>query len=146
VRTRRFISCQDCHDNPDARDAGGTEINGPHGSRYDFILAARYDTADFSMESPQSYALCYECHDRNSILGNESFPLHQRHVVRGRVPCSACHSPHGVTGSPAQHDHLINFDLAIVGGQRLYVATGRFSGSCTLTCHGVQHVNFVYQP
>jgi predicted CXXCH cytochrome family protein len=146
VRTRRFISCQDCHDNPDARDNGGTEINGPHGSRFNFILAARYETADFTLESPQTYALCYGCHDRTSILGDESFPLHRQHVVRDRVPCSACHAPHGVTGSPTQHDHLINFDLAIVGGQRLYVATGRFSGSCTLICHGVQHVNFVYQP
>ena len=146
VRTRRFISCQDCHDNPDARDAGGTEVNGPHGSRFDFILAARYDTADFSMESPQSYALCYGCHDRNSILADESFSLHGRHVVRNRAPCSACHDPHGVSGSPAQHDHLINFNLGIVGGQRFYLDTGRFSGSCTLTCHGVQHVNFTYQP
>jgi predicted CXXCH cytochrome family protein len=146
VRTRRFISCQDCHNNPNARAVGGTELNGPHGSRFDFILVARYDTADFTMETPQSYALCYQCHDRNSILGDESFSLHQRHIVRNRAPCSACHAPHGVTGSLAQHDHLINFDLAIVGGQRFYVDTGRFAGACTLTCHGVQHVNFTYQP
>ncbi len=146
VQTRRYISCQDCHNNPDARGAGGTEINGPHGSRFDHLLVARYDTADYTLESPQSYALCYQCHDRNSILGDESFPLHRRHVVRGRVPCSACHGPHGVSGSPTQHDHLINFDLAIVSGQRFYIDTGRFTGSCTLVCHGVQHVNFTYAP
>lgn len=145
-RTRRYISCQDCHNNPDARDAGGTLANGPHTSRFDHLLVARYETRDFTIESPQAYALCYRCHDRNSILNDESFSFHRAHVVRGRTPCSACHAAHGVGGSAAQHDHLINFDVSIVGGERFYVDTGRFSGSCTLTCHGVRHVNFVYPP
>ncbi len=145
-RTRSFVSCQDCHNNPDSSDEGGGQVNGPHGSRYDFLLVDQYETRDFTLESPQSYALCYRCHDRNSILNDESFPLHNVHVVRGRSPCSACHTAHGVSGSPSQHGHLINFDLAIVGGQRFYVDTGRLSGSCTLTCHGVNHVNFTYAP
>ena len=98
------------------------------------------------MESPQAYALCYRCHDRNSILGNESFSRHSIHIVRDRAPCSACHDPHGVSGNTAQHDHLINFDVSIVGGQRFYNDNGHFSGTCTLTCHGVNHVNFAYQP
>ena len=146
LRTRRFINCQECHNHPDARDAGGTQINGPHGSRFDNLLVARYETRDFTSESAQSYALCYNCHDRNSILSDESFSRHRMHVVSERTPCSACHAPHGVSGSAAQHDHLINFDISIVGGQRFYVDTGNFSGSCTLTCHGVQHVNFTYAP
>ncbi len=66
-------------------------------------------------------------------------PRTRRHVIRG-------HTAHRVSGSSAQHGHLINFDLAIGGGQRAYVDTGRFRGSCTLTCHGVQHVNFTYEP
>jgi len=144
--TRRFVSCQDCHNNPDAVSAGGTLPDGPHSSRFDHLLARRYETRDFTIESSQAYALCYDCHDRNSILGDESFALHNRHVVRGRAPCSACHAAHGVSGSSSQHGHLINFDISIVGGQRFYVDTGRFSGSCTLSCHGVQHVNFAYQP
>jgi hypothetical protein len=144
LRARRFLSCQDCHNNPDARQLGGATANGPHGSRFDFLLAARYETADFTAESPQAYALCYNCHDRNSILGDESFGSHSRHVVRNRTPCSACHSPHGVDGDAGRHGHLINFDLSIVGGERFYADTGRFSGSCTLTCHSVRHVNFSY--
>lgn len=142
-RTRPFISCQSCHNNPGAAE-GGFDISGPHTSPYQFLLAARYETADFSTESPQTYALCYRCHDRNSILGDESFALHNVHVTRGRSPCSACHAPHGVPGSPAEHDHLINFDISIVSGRRQYLDTGLFSGTCTLTCHGVQHVNFTY--
>jgi predicted CXXCH cytochrome family protein len=146
LRIRAFLSCQDCHNNPDALDEGGLAPNGPHGSRFDHLLVARYETRDFTLESPQAYALCYRCHDRNSILADESFRLHRTHVVRGRAPCSACHTAHGVPGSSAQHGHLINFDLAIVGGERFYQDTGRFSGSCTLTCHGVRHVNFAYGP
>jgi len=146
LRTRQLIGCQDCHNNPDARSAGGAQVSGPHGSRYDHLAVARYETRDLTVESPQSYALCYQCHDRNSILNNESFSRHREHVVRGRTPCSACHSAHGVSGSSANHSHLINFDISIVGGRRSYADTGRFSGTCTLTCHGVQHVNFVYEP
>ena len=145
-RTRRFVSCQDCHNNTDAVSAGGTLPDGPHGSRFEYLLVARYETRDFTIESPQTYALCYQCHDRNSVLGDESFPLHRNHIVRGRTPCSACHTAHGVSGASSQHGHLINFDISIVGGQRFHVDSGRFSGTCTLSCHGVQHVNFTYQP
>jgi len=146
MRGRSFISCQDCHNNPDARSAGGGGPNGPHGSRYDFLLVERYETRDFTIESPQAYALCYRCHERNSILGNESFTRHREHIIRGRTPCSACHTAHGVPGSAAQHDHLINFDLSIVSGRRWYQSTGRFRGTCTLRCHNVEHVNFTYEP
>jgi len=145
-RTRELIGCQDCHNNPDAIAAGGTQVNGPHTSRYAPLLVARYETADYTSESPQSYALCYTCHDRTSILNDESFALHQRHVVRGRTPCSACHTAHGVSGTPTEHGHLINFDLSIVGGQRGFIDTGTFTGTCTLICHGVNHVNFTYTP
>jgi predicted CXXCH cytochrome family protein len=146
LRSHRLIGCQDCHNNPDARGLGGLGPNGPHGSRFDHLLAARYETRDFTSESPQAYALCYQCHDRNSILNDESFPHHRTHVVRGRTPCSACHTAHGVSGSSSQHGHLINFDISIVGGERFFFDTGRFSGSCTLTCHGVRHVNLTYGP
>jgi predicted CXXCH cytochrome family protein len=145
LRTRAFINCQDCHNNPDAIDAGGLAVSGPHGSRFQHLLVADYQTADGTIESPQSYALCYRCHDRNSILGNESFSRHNSHIVRDRTPCSACHAPHGVNGSSSQHDDLINFDISIVSGQRFFNKTGRFQGACTLTCHGVNHVNFTYQ-
>ncbi|MCC6361583.1 MAG: hypothetical protein IT450_22845 [Phycisphaerales bacterium] len=143
-RSRSHISCQDCHNNPDARQLGGSGPNGPHGSPHPFLLADRYETADFSAESPQSYALCYRCHDRNSILGDESFSFHRRHIVDERTPCSACHSPHGVGGDATRHSHLINFDVSIVSGERLFVDRGQNAGSCTLTCHGVRHVNLGY--
>jgi predicted CXXCH cytochrome family protein len=143
ARQRRLVGCEDCHNNPNAVDGGGG-VRGPHGSRYDFLLARRYETADFTIETTQTYDLCYQCHDRNSILNDESFPLHNRHIIRGQSTCSACHTPHGVSGSQTQHSHLINFDLSVVQGERRFTDLGNRTGSCTLTCHGVRHVNFSY--
>jgi hypothetical protein len=150
-RTGTLISCQDCHNNNNAKSLGGAGPEGPHGSAFEFLLARNYETADFTTESPNAYELCYQCHDRTSILGDESFPLHRVHVVNGRSTCSSCHAPHGVPGSRANHTHLINFDRSIVrpvtgaaGGPVEFTDTGRFSGTCTLTCHGVNHVRFSY--
>lgn len=141
------IYCTDCHgsDSPEAR--------GPHGSRNRPLLVRRYDTADNTPESPQAYALCYGCHERNSILGNQSFPLHRLHVVGEKAPCSACHDSHGNSATQvnaANGTHLINFDSRIVQPSRIagtgptFTDQGMFRGSCTLLCHNVDHVNFSY--
>ncbi len=151
-----MISCLDCHNNDNARMAGGTGPNGPHGSIYAPLLIANYETQDFTVESADTFALCYRCHSRQSILGNESFSRHWQHVVSRRAPCSACHDPHGVSraqGYTINHSNLINFDLSIVmpataAADRSieYRDTGRFEGSCTLTCHGKVHVRQTYRP
>jgi predicted CXXCH cytochrome family protein len=145
------ISCSDCHNANDARAFGGTAPNGPHGSIHKHLVALRYDTNFNVTENAQAYALCYRCHSRESILGNQSFSLHSQHVVTARIPCSACHDPHGVPGARTRGSHLVNFDrtrvspVAGAGGIE-YVERGRFTGTCTLQCHGVNHVNFIYSP
>ncbi len=154
------IGCTSCH----ADDEGGSR--GPHGSDYPPILGERYDTVDGSVESYDSYALCYRCHERESILGDESFAPrafrttpsgggHSGHLAAG-APCSACHDPHGVWAGGAaafqqtgDHTHLINFDTRIVAplaGADLPVFkdTGSRSGNCTLSCHGVDHLQTAY--
>lgn len=145
------ISCSDCHNANDARAFGGTAPNGPHGSIYPHLVALRYDTGFSAPESAQTYALCYRCHSRASILGNQSFSLHNLHVVNSRITCSSCHEPHGVVGSPVNGSHLVNFDRSIVSPVAgttgiQYVERGRFTGTCTLQCHGVNHVTFIYSP
>jgi predicted CXXCH cytochrome family protein len=153
-RVGSVMRCTDCH-NSDSVSAGGRGgVRGPHGSIHEPLLIDNYDTEDFTVESPQSYALCYRCHDRASILGDQSFPFHNSHIVRGRAPCSACHDAHGISrsqGNSSSNSSLINFDRTIVQpaggglGPRIeFVDTGQFSGSCTLTCHGVAHVRFQY--
>ncbi|MCU7925111.1 MAG: cytochrome c3 family protein [Candidatus Thiodiazotropha sp. (ex Dulcina madagascariensis)] len=140
------IGCSDCHDNDNSRASGGSGPNGPHGSNYAPILQMRYDALDNTPESPAAYALCYKCHDRNSILNDESFKSHRLHIVDQRTSCNACHDPHGVSaiqGNTLNNTSLINFDISIVQpnslGKLRFESTGRFSGTCYLMCHGSDH-------
>lgn len=148
------IGCTDCHDSDNAgRGPAPLQATGPHGSIYEPLLIDNYETGEFVTESPQAYALCYRCHDRQSILGDESFPLHNAHVVRGRSSCASCHDAHGISrtqGNSRNHSNLINFDLNVVrpaggtGSRIIFEDRGMYQGSCTLTCHGVVHVGFEY--
>ena len=145
------LRCTDCHNNDQTRRSGGSGPDGPHGSIHDFLLEENYTTTDPNHESAYEYALCYKCHERSSILGDESFSEHETHLDHD-VACSSCHDPHGVkpsgmTGS--DHTHLINFDLSVVQpykNQLWFKDLGRFRGSCTLMCHGEEHDNEDYGP
>jgi predicted CXXCH cytochrome family protein len=136
-----IISCIDCHNNSDEMGP-----KGPHGSSFEYLLERNYITLDFTDENPSTYALCYKCHSRQSILDNQSFSKHKEHIQDARTPCSACHDPHGISntqGSPINNSHLINFDLKIVGpdsrGRLQFDDLGRFAGQCYLNCHGKEH-------
>jgi len=131
-----MIYCSDCH----ASDGAGSPA-GPHGSSYPHILKLRYETADETVETPDTYALCYSCHSRTSILTNESFPYHYTHIVEENAPCNTCHDPHGINnaqGTATNNSHLINFDASIVtasGSGIRFVDTGDNHGYCMLKCH-----------
>ena len=154
------IKCTDCHSD----DAGRSE--GPHGSSFAPILRERYEMSVDTIEGYQSYALCYRCHNRTSILSDASF---QRKIARttvsggghsghltGGASCSLCHDPHGVSNTSlisgpgtGSHTHLINFDTRIVTpvpGRKypFFTDNGTFSGNCTLVCHGKLHDNLSY--
>ncbi len=139
-----LVRCSDCHGSD---TGGGFQPKGVHGSNHRPLLVANYATEDFTSESAQAYALCYMCHDRNSILANESFPGHRMHIVDQRAPCAACHDAHGISsvqGSPSGNTHLINFATNIVfpdpGTGRLeFRDGGMLRGECYLRCHGVTH-------
>jgi ribosomal protein L40E len=137
-----MIYCIDCHNSDTASGA-----KGPHGSNYPNLLAHRYETSDFTQESSFSYELCYKCHSRNSILNDESFPHHKRHLEQ-EAPCSACHDAHGIgaaQGTTMNNSHLINFDTSIVRpdpatGRLAFEDTGVFHGRCFLQCHNEPHL------
>ncbi len=136
-----IISCRDCHGSDDPNGP-----KGPHGSNYPGLLVLNYQMDDERSESGQAYALCYKCHDRNSILSNESFSQHALHI-QGRMDgqsgtsCYTCHDAHGSTRYP----HLIRFNEDVVfenaKGKLKYEAQGYGArhGSCSLRCHGVEH-------
>ncbi len=132
------INCTDCHNNDEP--AGP---RGPHGSEYEYLLERNYSLKDNLPESKQQYELCYKCHDRDSILRDESFPLHSRHIVLVKTSCFTCHHSHGSQRST----HLIKFnedtDPFVIqsssSGRLDFFDNGKFSGECYLTCHGINH-------
>ena len=139
-----LMYCTDCHNNDDGPNAGGGGANGPHGSIYRPILERNLNLGDFQGESAGTYALCYKCHSRSVVLSNISFPLHESHVVNDKAACTTCHDSHGVANAP----HLINFNTLYVtnspAGIVSYRSLGNLHGSCTLTCHGKEHLNATY--
>ena len=143
--TSSILFCTDCHNNNNI-----TGPRGPHGSTNKYLLELNYTTEDNTIESSTSYALCYKCHDRSSILANESFSGHNSHIVTYQAPCSACHDAHGISsaqGNSLNNSHLINFDITIVQPEQGIVRfddTGTFSGQCTLNCHASSHIGRTY--
>ncbi len=137
--TSSVIACTDCHNSNSGPGAGGTGPNGPHGSAYTPILERQQVLTDNSAESAANYALCYKCHSRTSILGNQSFKSHSKHAGGVRAACTTCHDPHGVEQKP----HLMNFNTQYVtpnrSGRLEFVDNGTNRGSCYLTCHGKEH-------
>ena len=70
-----------------------------------------------------------------------------------KAPCSLCHDPHGISaaqGSNSSQTHLINFDRRTVLPSKttktgpLFEDRGTLRGSCTLYCHGEDHVDQKY--
>ncbi len=141
------ISCSDCHGSDDPNGA-----KGPHGSNNKGLLSLNYQQEDGSLESEQAYSLCYKCHSRASILSDESFAYHSLHIqgrmgsLGGGTSCFTCHDAHG----SSQYPHLIKFNQDVVFENALgdlnYKAQGFTArhGSCSLNCHGVEHVDQEY--
>ncbi len=134
--------CTDCH------SSNNTNIRGPHGSVYAYILKKDYYRDDGST-NPSS-DLCFECHDWNQYMtktrstgttythfrdGNATNDqnLHYEHTVGQSTSCATCHNNmHG-----SSNVHLLTFS-SIVTGNRQYVDTGG-GGYCSLRCHGKNH-------
>jgi len=147
--TSSVMYCTDCHNNEQGPKAPtpGAGPSGPHGSSFKHLLAGRYDMDNGTYsESATIYALCYKCHSRTSILGNQSFSEHNRHIVSENSPCSLCHDPHGISstqGNATNNSNLINFDKRFVtpssSGLLRFDDLGTRRGRCYLTCHGRNH-------
>jgi predicted CXXCH cytochrome family protein len=153
--TSSTMSCVDCHNSDQSPATGGSGANGPHGSIYPPLLERQLILTDYTPESPANYALCYKCHSRDSILGDQSFRAvnsqgqsrgHRFHIVDLKTACTTCHDSHGVAGAK----NLINFNSdyvtpsASLPSAPMYTSTGNFSGTCALTCHGKDHAGTSY--
>jgi predicted CXXCH cytochrome family protein len=145
LTTSSVIYCTSCH----ASD-GASSPAGPHGSTYQRLLKYQYITIDNTTESASAYQLCYSCHSRTSILNNDSFTFHEKHIVGAKAPCSVCHDAHGINGSQGNslnNSHLINFNTSVVtasGGVLKFEDQGTYQGRCYLNCHGKNHNPWSY--
>jgi len=119
----KLITCTDCHT--------------PHGSDNKYMLRYTYLTGSVP-ESPGAYELCYNCHDRQNILGDHSFREHKRHILFESTSCRTCHIAHG----SREYDRLIEFDTSVVmpnsEGILMYEHTGS-DNKCYLSCHKADH-------
>jgi len=126
-----LIKCSDCHGNDDPSGP-----KGPHGSVFAPILQERYERNP-GPESPSTYALCYQCHNRTSILNDESFKAHKIHIVFNQISCAECHNnSHG----SSIFSNLINFDTTFTfsnsRGEFIYSPSpGMGTPRCLLSCH-----------
>ncbi|MCP3902446.1 MAG: hypothetical protein GY715_02325 [Planctomycetes bacterium] len=149
-----IVYCSDCHGSDNSTKIGGNGPDGVHGSFFEPILVARYETTDFTPESRSAYALCYRCHERegtDGVLRDRTFE-HSKHVEDADTPCSVCHDPHGIAsaqGRAMNNSHLINFDTTVVSADPVtglleFQDLGERAGTCTLMCHGERHDNTSY--
>lgn len=163
------ILCSDCHNADDNREFGGSGASGPHGSQYLHILERRYEFAQVAPaagpgsliqnlfvnpnlnsggSNPGPYALCGKCHNLSNIMADASFKPdaksglggHFTHVSSYGLSCSVCHTSHGIGGTAAgiPGKRLVNFDLNVVAPNKGALSYNA-SGTCTLTCHGMDH-------
>lgn len=151
LNTSSVITCGDCHNNNDGPGAGGSGPAGSHGSTFPWLLERRYDTADNTQESAARYALCYKCHNRDTVLNGGPEKVHKKHVKGEKTPCNVCHDPHGISttaGNAINNSKLINFDTDIVfprsDGDLRFVSLGTNKGSCYLVCHDKDHKPLKY--
>lgn len=178
------LDCGSCHDNPDP-----TGARGPHVSTQASILKAPFGREqDLARLGSRANDLCYLCHDKQSILSNQSFPSHGQHlsgftsggpasaqrqapafseaaaILGLRSPrdfrpgragafqpgygepttCATCHASHGSLRQPS----LVEFDRSVVSpssvGGPSFQRSGFGHGTCTLSCHGYDHVQTRY--
>jgi predicted CXXCH cytochrome family protein len=151
--TASTITCTDCHNNDSGPGAGGSGPRGPHGSRHQYLLERnmRGGSGNGNAGLGGMYALCFKCHDQSSILADESFSEHGKHIRGAGTSCLVCHDPHGVSamqGNSTNNSHLINFETRVVkangAGDLRFEDRGDRTGACYLKCHGVDHDPFEY--
>ena len=98
------------------------------------------------------FGLCYTCHDPDPFeaagTGGTNFDLHAQHLGGtssvGNAVCAECHDRLHASAAEAG-SKLVNFAPNVLPSQLGTLEwTGTVGRSCTLTCHGFEHVGEGY--
>jgi hypothetical protein len=99
------------------------------------------------------FALCFTCHDPEPFeaadTGGTNFDLHAQHLAglasatTADAVCAECHYRLHATSAEAG-SKLVNFAPNVVTVPLVPPWSGTVTRSCTLTCHGVVHVDESY--
>jgi predicted CXXCH cytochrome family protein len=147
-----IVECQDCHASDSlpltvssVSSYVGTIARGPHGSNVNadagysgHLLRARYKVTGTPGTLTTDAELCFICH--SSAFSNTTSHFNQlghHQSLNPRPLCGECHANlHGSAANPA----LITFAADVTGARTFVRNTGaNNSGSCTLSCHGMNH-------
>jgi len=127
-----------------------SQCHNPHGDKgFGRLLRNRYDTSAYVAygDPPDPYTACWTCHNASSVVNDTTyFNRHRSHIVNNQAPCTACHySPHGIAASELVrfNPFFVTSSVAANAGPA-FMDGGNHTGTCTLTCHGVDHNNLSY--
>jgi predicted CXXCH cytochrome family protein len=141
-RPNQMMACTDCHSSDD------TNIRGPHGSAFRYILKKSYVASPASRTMSGS-ELCFDCHRYDTYANNGATTTvknysrfgggngHAYHVGSRHYPCYTCHETHGAANLP---------NLLVTGrspGINTYTRTAG-GGSCAPSCHGSESYSVAY--
>ncbi len=140
----RIMTCTDCHTSDD------TNIRGPHGSVYQYILKKNSPASPARRSVVMANTeLCFDCHRYDTYANNSATSAvknysrfgsndgHAYHVGSRRYPCYSCHETHGGSTLP---------NLLVTGrnpGITTYTRTAS-GGTCVATCHGSESYSVAY--
>lgn len=168
--------CLDCHDQPLERTEGGTimdmkaflqdhlVLHAPvaqgncvschmiHGGGLERLLTREYSTEMYNSMPDETYALCFVCHDRQSVslpestavtqFRNGALNLHYVHV--GLRPksrsCHVCHDPHATNN---EHDLRDSVPFGPNWTIKIDWQSTENGGTCAAGCHRSYHYDRV---
>lgn len=142
VSIRHQFDDDQAEKHPPFEEGTCTECHHPHASANVRLLTASYPPKFYAAFTPDSYALCFRCHEKRAFVEprtltatafrNGNLNLHYRHVnkTKGRS-CRACHAPHG-SRQKALISGVIRFGERGIGMNYTVTDNG---GKCVSSCH-----------